>query len=201
MEASSCKRLIFLLFAVVLFISQTQPLVTAAKDSGGQANTNFVRKKCSITTYPSLCLNKLMPYASSVKANFTKLCKEALNVATKGARDASIIVSNLKKQKGISKYEAAAIKDCIEDVKDAMYEFKRAIEAMGHLGDGDKEFQLSNAKTYASAAITNADSCTDGISDNRKVNPKVKDAINRSMAVIIRLGSNALSLINHVYEY
>ncbi|XP_055827558.1 pectinesterase inhibitor 4-like [Solanum dulcamara] len=195
--ASSCKSLILLLCAIVLLFSQTQLLVTAAKDSG-QANINFIKTKCRTTTYPSLCLKTLIPYASSVKANSTKLCKEALNVATKGARDSSIIVSNLKKQNGISRYEAAAIKDCIEDVKDAMYELKRAFEAMGRLGDKDKEFQLANAKTYASAAITDADSCTDGFSDYRKVNQKVQDAINRSMAVIIRLGSNALSLINHL---
>lgn len=198
--ANSCKSLILYLFAIVVFFSQTQVLVTAAKDSR-QANTNFVKTKCKVTTYPSLCLKTLIPYASSVKANSTNLCKQALNVATKGARDASTIVSNLKKQKGISQYEAAALKDCIEDVQDAMYELKRAFEAMGHLGDKDKEFQLSNAKTYASAAITDADSCTGGLSDYSKVNPKVMDTINRSMSVIIRLTSNALSLINHLYEY
>uniref|UniRef100_M1AQK7 Pectinesterase inhibitor domain-containing protein n=1 Tax=Solanum tuberosum TaxID=4113 RepID=M1AQK7_SOLTU len=163
--ASSCKILILLqLFSIVLFFSQTHLLVTAAKDSG-QANTNFVKTKCKITTYPSLCLKTLIPYASSVKANSTKLCKEALNVATKGARDASTIVLNLKKQKGITRSEAAAIKDCIEDVKDAVYELKRAVDAIGHLGDKDKAFQLANAKTYASAAITDADSCTDGLTD------------------------------------
>ncbi|PHT53277.1 hypothetical protein CQW23_07739 [Capsicum baccatum] len=35
---------------------------------------------------------------------------------------------------------------------------------MGHLSDEDKELQLSNAKTYASLVITDADSCTDGFS-------------------------------------
>ncbi|XP_015069092.1 pectinesterase inhibitor 4-like [Solanum pennellii] len=194
--ASSCQSLIFLLFSIVLFLSQTHVLVTAAKDS----NTNFVKTKCQITTYPSLCVKTLIPYASSVKTNSTKLCKEALNVATKGARDATAIVLNLKKQKGITRYEAAAIKDCIEDVKDAVYELKLAVEAIGHLGDKDKAFQLANAKTYASAAITDADSCTGGLTDQGKVNPKVMDAISRSMAVVIKLSSNALSLINHIYE-
>ncbi|KAK4350749.1 hypothetical protein RND71_030062 [Anisodus tanguticus] len=199
MKVSTRKGLLLPLLAIVLFISQTQPLATAAKDSR-PAYTNFVKTKCNVTTYPSLCLKTLTPYASSVKINSTKLCIVALNVAIKGARDASVIVSNLKKQKGISRYEAAAIRDCIEDVNDGVYELKLAVEAMGHLGDKDKEFQLSNAKMYASAVITDADSCTDGFND-RKVNPKVKDVINRSMAVIIRLGSNALSLINHLYDY
>ncbi|XP_060206311.1 pectinesterase inhibitor 4-like [Lycium barbarum] len=196
MEASTSKNLIFPLLVIVLFISQTQPLATAAKSSG-PAYTNFVKTKCNITTYPSLCQKTLMPYASYVQSNSTKLCIAGLNVATKGARDASVIVSNLTKQKGISRYEADAIKDCIEDVKDSVYELKLAVEAMGHLGDKDKEFQLSNAKTYASAAITDADSCTDGFSD-RKVNLKVKDMVDRCMSVVIRLSSNALSLINHL---
>ncbi|OIT36388.1 PREDICTED: 21 kDa protein-like [Nicotiana attenuata] len=193
MEAySACKSLMLTLLTIVLFISLTQPAVTAAKDSN-TAYTNFVKTKCNITTYPSLCQKTLIPYASSVKSNSTKLCIQALNVAIKGARDASVIVSRQKEQKGIT-----AIKDCMEDVKDAVYELKLAVEAMGHLGDEDKEFQLANAKTYASAVITDADSCTDGFSE-RKVNPDVKDIINRSMSVIIKLSSNALSLINHLY--
>ncbi|XP_016443465.1 pectinesterase inhibitor 4-like [Nicotiana tabacum] len=198
MEAySTWKSLMFRLLATVLYISLTHPAVTEAKDSK-PAYTNFVKTKCKITTYPSLCQKTLIPYASSVKSNSTILCIKALNVAIKGARDASVIVSRQKEQKGITRYEAAAIKDCMEDVKDAVYELKLAVEAMGHLGGEDKEFQLSNAKTYASAVITDADSCTDGFS-GRKVNPDVKDIINRSMAVIIKLSSNALSLINHLY--
>ncbi|OIT02702.1 21 kda protein [Nicotiana attenuata] len=197
MEVSTCKSLMLPLLAIVLFISLTQPAVTAAKDSK-TAYTNFVKTKCNITTYPSLCQKTLVPYASSVKSNSTILCITALNVAIKGARDASVIVSRQKEQKGITRYEAAAIKDCMEDVKDAVYELKLAVEAMGHLGDENKEFQLANAKTYASAVITDADSCTDGFS-GRKVNPDVKDIINRSMSVIIKLSSNALSLINHLY--
>ncbi|KAJ8552781.1 hypothetical protein K7X08_020174 [Anisodus acutangulus] len=172
MEVSTSKSLMLPLLAVLLFISQTQPIARAAKSSP-LAYTNFVKTKCNITTYPSLCLKTLTPYASSVKTNSTKLCVAALNVAIKGARDAFVIVLNLKKQKGISLYEAAAIKDCIEDVKDGVYELKLAVEAMGHLGDEDKEFQLSNAKTYASAVITDADSCTDGFNDRKSTNAKL----------------------------
>ncbi|KAK6794304.1 hypothetical protein RDI58_007757 [Solanum bulbocastanum] len=80
----------------------------------------------------------------------------------------------------------------------SVYELKQAVDAMGHLGDKDKEFQLANAKTYASSVITDADSCTDGFS-GRKVNPTVKKMINSSMANITKLASNALALINHLY--
>ncbi|XP_059306867.1 pectinesterase inhibitor 4-like [Lycium ferocissimum] len=193
---SACKSLMLPLLAIVLFISLAQA-ATSAKASK-PAYTNFVITKCNITIYPSLCQNTLIPYASSVKVNSTKLCKAALDVTIKGAKNASVTVSTLKKKKGITKIEASIIKDCIEDVKDAVYELKLAVEAMGHLGDEDKEFQLANAKTYASAVITDADSCTEGLSE-RKVNPTVKKMINSSMANITRLASNALALINHLY--
>ncbi|XP_009779277.1 pectinesterase inhibitor 4-like [Nicotiana tabacum] len=194
---STCKSMMLPLLAIVLFISLTQPAATAAKVSR-PAYTNFVKTKCNITTYPSLCQKTLIPYASSVKINSTRLCKAALNVAISGARSATVAVSGLKKKKGITKTEAAAIKDCFEDVKDAIYELKLAVDAMGHLGDKDKEFQLANAKTYASAVITDADSCTEGFS-GRKVNPAVKKIVNSCMANITKLASNALALINHLY--
>ncbi|MCD9646122.1 hypothetical protein HAX54_035674 [Datura stramonium] len=196
MEMSASKSLILPLLTIALFVSLAQP-ATAAKASR-PAYTNFVKTKCNTTTYSSLCQKTLIPYASSVKTNSTKLCKAALDVTIKGAKNASLTVSALKKQKGITRTEASIIKDCIEDVKDAVYELKLAVEAMGHLSDEDKEFQLSNAKTYASAVITDADSCTDGFS-GRKVNPAVKKMINSCMANITKLASNALALINHLY--
>ncbi|CAN4080829.1 unnamed protein product [Withania somnifera] len=183
---SICKRLILPLLAIALFISLSQK-ATAAKASW-PAYTNFVKTKCNVTTYASLCQKTLIPYASSVKTNSTKLCKAALDVTIKGAKNAS----------GITRIEVSIIKDCIEDVKDAVYELKLAIEAMGHLDDEDKEFQLANAKTYASAVITDADSCIDGFS-GRKVNPAVKKMINTCMENITKLASNALALINHLY--
>ncbi|XP_006362122.1 21 kDa protein-like [Solanum tuberosum] len=193
MEVSICKGFILPLLTIVLFISLSQTATAA-----NEAYTNFIKTKCNVTTYISLCQKTLIPYASSVKTNSTKLCKAALDVTIKGAKNTSTTVSTLKKQKGITRIEASIIKDCIEDVKDAVYELKQAVDAMGHLGDKDKEFQLANAKTYASSVITDADSCTDGFS-GRKVNPTVKKMINSSMANITKLASNALALINHLF--
>ncbi|KAM3238519.1 hypothetical protein P3L10_013551 [Capsicum annuum] len=104
----------------------------------------------------------------------------------------------LGKNKRISKYEATAIKDCIGDLKDAVYELKETLGAMGHLNDTDKDFQWDNAKTYASAVISDATSCLDGFSD-RKVNSSVKTTISDAISYVTRLASNALAFINHLY--
>ncbi|GFP80714.1 21 kDa protein, partial [Phtheirospermum japonicum] len=72
----------------------------------------------------------------------------------------------------------------IGDLKDAVGELKQTAAAMGHLRDGDRKFQWANAKTYGSAAITDADTCLDEVLE-RKVNPVVKKKI-RAVLVGLR---------------
>ncbi|KAL2527069.1 Plant invertase/pectin methylesterase inhibitor superfamily protein [Abeliophyllum distichum] len=150
------------------------------------------------TTYPPLCVKILTPYAPSVGTKPLKLCNAALTAAILAARNTSATVSNIAKQSGLALYDAKAIKDCIGDMKDAVYELKLTLNAMGHLNDPDKDFQWANAKTWASAALTDMDSCMDGLS-GRKVNPVVKKKIRSSITGVQKLISNALSLINHLY--
>ncbi|KAL3834601.1 hypothetical protein ACJIZ3_009337 [Penstemon smallii] len=160
--------------------------------------TNFIKKSCYTTTYPSLCVKTLTPYASVVKTNSLKLCNTALNVAIQTTNNCSATVSKLTSQKGITRPEAHVIKDCIGELKDAVYELKQTVNAMKHLGDGDREFQWANAKTYASAAITDADTCIDGFTE-RKVSLVVRNKIKSCISGVEKHISNSLSLINHLY--
>ncbi|KAA8539806.1 hypothetical protein F0562_026498 [Nyssa sinensis] len=105
----------------------------------------------------------------------------------------------LAQQKGITTIEAAAIRDCIENIGDSIDEIKQSLEAMGNLETAaDKKFQMANVKTWMSAAITDEDTCTDGFADGRKVSANVKNKIRKSILNLAKLTSNALSLINHL---
>lgn len=181
---------ILTLLIVVLTSHNIKPISGAA--------TNFIKKSCSTTTYPSLCVKTLGPYASSVGTNPLKLCKVALKVAVQATTNCSATVTKLSKQKGIGRPEALAIKDCIGDLKDAVNELKDTLTAMGNLGHADKDFQWANAKTYASAAITDADTCVDGFLD-RKLNAAVKKKIKNCVSGVEKQISNSLALINHLY--
>ncbi|TMW97289.1 hypothetical protein EJD97_005849 [Solanum chilense] len=187
------KKLTKTLLPILLLL-----LVCTISQAQGNINSNYIKSKCNITTYPSLCLNTLLPYASYVQTNPIKLCDTALDIAIGSAKNTSHMVSELGKNKGITKYETAAIKDCISDLKDAVYELKETLGAMNHLNDTDKDFQWDNAKTYASAVISDANSCLDGFSD-RKVNPDVKAKISDAISYVTKLASNALAFINHLY--
>lgn len=84
-------------------------------------------------------------------------------------------------------------------MQDSVYELKQSLQAMSKLKGDDKEFQMANAKTWVSAAITDEDTCMDGFT-GRKVNAAVKYKIKNGILGVMRLSSNALSLINKL-EY
>ncbi|KAL6503838.1 hypothetical protein OROGR_025761 [Orobanche gracilis] len=172
----------------ILIISQTHRTTA----------TSFILQSCNTTLYPSLCAKTLTPYASAVKTNPLKLCSVALAVAIHAPENCTASVTKLKKQKGVGGGpEAGAIKDCIGVMKDAVSELNQTVNAMGHLGDADREFQLSNAKTYASAAITDMETCVDGFRDE-KVNQVVTKEIRSCISDVEQLISIALSLINQL---
>ncbi|KAA8533843.1 hypothetical protein F0562_031360 [Nyssa sinensis] len=161
-------------------------------------STDFIKTSCNSTTYPSLCYKSLSSYASSVQTDPRNLCDAALTVTIQAARNTTKLVSQISRQKGITKTEAGAIEDCIENIGDSIDELKQSLKAMGNLGSaGDTEFQMANIKTWVSAAITDENTCTDGFS-GRKVSAAVKNNIRDSIVNLAKLTSNALSLINQL---
>lgn len=184
----------FIVTTLVL-ISFLQPTSTSSPKFP-KAYLNFIKTSCNSTTYPSLCYKTLSPYAGSIKTSYLKLCYLALSVTIKAARNTSTMVSNLAKQKGLVSAEASAIRDCIVNIQDSVDELQQTLRAMANLRGADKEFQLANAKTWASAAITDEDTCMEGFS-GRKVSAAVKKKVKSSILGVSKLNSNALSLINH----
>ncbi|KAG9142278.1 hypothetical protein Leryth_007708 [Lithospermum erythrorhizon] len=62
---------------------------------------------------------------------------------------------------------------------------------------GSLRFQMSNVQTWLSAAMTNEDTCMDGLSDvpNLVIKEDVMDRVNKAMHVT----SNALALVINSY--
>ncbi|KAG2711096.1 hypothetical protein I3760_04G061200 [Carya illinoinensis] len=204
MEAYSTLTILILMNLLFLIsnIPTTLAATSASSSVSTKSYTTYIQTACNSTTYPLVCYSSLSPYASKIKGNPQKLCITALSVAAKAARNASSTISKLSKQKGLTRSEAAVIKDCIENVKDSIDELKQSLNEMGHLGAGgsDVQFQISNIKTWVSAAITDVSTCTDGL-EEQKVSATVKNKITRSILNVDRPTSNALSLINSHYSY
>ncbi|KAJ0909796.1 putative pectinesterase [Helianthus annuus] len=189
-------------FFTILFLTTFLSFQLSFSSSTQAAQQNkystFIKSSCNSATYPSQCVKYLLPYASAVKTNPLSLVKVALHTTLRSANATLYTVTQLYKTKSITKWEAAVLKDCIEDIKDTMDELKSSIKEISSIPKSkDKHFAISNAQTWTSAAITDENSCLDGFSD-RKVNQAIKQKIRNSIVNLARVSSNALYLINHL---
>ncbi|XP_061348732.1 pectinesterase inhibitor 4-like [Gastrolobium bilobum] len=163
-----------------------------------QTFRTYVTTSCKSTTYPSICYQSLSPYASKIGANPLKLCNISLTLALKGAHSASSTISKLLKSNNLTHYAEQVVKDCFGNVKDSIGQLQDSLHEMGHLNNViDKEFQISNMKTWVSASITNDETCSDGF-DEMNVDANVRDKIRKIVLNVARKTSNALYFINNL---
>ncbi|KAH8486443.1 hypothetical protein H0E87_025451 [Populus deltoides] len=160
-----------LLLAFLLCISLAD--ATTTKNSS-ETYTNYLKKACNSTLYPQLCFESLSSYTSTIKTNDLKLSTKALTVTLKAASNTSKLLTSLSKGGNLSMTEAGIIKDCIDEMGDSIDMLKQSLKALGSLnGTSDHvQFQISNIKTWMSAALTDETTCTDGIAE-RKISDEV----------------------------
>ncbi|XP_076883877.1 pectinesterase inhibitor 4-like [Bidens hawaiensis] len=186
---------------IILFLTTFLSSHVSSSTPNAQQNkySTFVKTSCSSATYPAACVKALLPYAATVKSNPIRLVTVALSTTIKSANATLSTITRLSKTKQITKWEAAVLKDCVGDIKDSMDEIKSSIkEISGIPKSADKHFAISNAQTWTSAAITDENSCLDGFSDRKTMNPVIKQKIRNSIVNLARVSSNALYLINHL---
>ena len=101
-------------------------------------------------------------------------------------------LSGLKKKR-----ERVALSDCIEQIYDSVDELSKTLGELKHLREETFGWQMSNAQTWVSAALTNEDTCLDGF---HEVESKAKDDLKRKITNVARVTSNALYMINRLDE-
>ena len=90
----------------------------------------------------------------------------------------------------------SALHDCAEQLSDSVDNLRRSLSELRHLHKSTFRLQMSNALTWVSAAMTDADTCLDGLGPTT-YGPdvaKLKHKVNR----VVRITSNALYMINRL---
>jgi pectinesterase inhibitor-like protein len=159
----------------------------------------YIKNSCNSTTYPYICYKSLSPYASTIEKDRLKLCNVSLSVALKAARGASSAVSKLlnNNDNKLSSIGEEVVQDCFSNLEDSIEQLQDSLDAMTNLdSDFDREFQISNIKTWVSSAITNDQTCYDGF-DEMNVDSTIRDKIRSKVLNVARKTSNALYFINN----
>ncbi|KAL3714054.1 hypothetical protein ACJRO7_006061 [Eucalyptus globulus] len=212
MESSTCKnqsssspptipRLALAISTTAIFtlFSIAQPCAASSGLDPFPSYTEFIKTSCGFTIYPDVCYQTLSPYASTIQTSPKEMANAALLVTLDGALSASNMVSRLSNAGGLSKREARAVIDCVETMSDSVDEIRQSLVAMKTLDGPEFETNMSDIRTWVSAALTDEDTCMDGfqergISNNKKVEGPIRSSIVR----VAQLTSNALALINRL---
>ncbi|XP_021721847.1 pectinesterase inhibitor 7-like [Chenopodium quinoa] len=158
--------------------------------------TDFLKRSCKSTLYPELCYNSLSTYASDIQKNPHMLANAALLVTLATTRTTTAMISRMSNGPGIRPREAGAMKDCLEELNDAVSELQKSIKEMNHIKDSKRVgLMMNDIQTWVSAALTDADTCTAGF-DGKVMDGKLKSVVRGKIVTICHLTSNSLALIN-----
>lgn len=168
----------------------------------GPISGDFIRTNCDSTLYPELCYHSLAGYANAVQSDPGRLARVAVGVSLSRAKRMALYVANLTHEADYSadRRAASALHDCFSVLGDAIDQIRESLDQMRTLtgsGGGQEElrFQLSNVQTWMSAALTNEDTCVDGLDDVAAGSPIKADVSDRILKVK-EVTSNALALVN-----
>ncbi|PIN20063.1 Pectinesterase [Handroanthus impetiginosus] len=176
-----------------LFILLLSPMLSTSH-SANAAKQDLVRQSCVHATYPKVCLRTLSSYGGAARTT-RDLAQVAVRVSLAHVREVSDFLSQLK---GSGRREQGALNDCVAQMGDTVEELRKTLTALQHLQRGaDFRWQMSNAETWVSAALTNEDTCLDGF---KEINGKVRSDVRRKITNVARITSNALYLINLLDE-
>ncbi|KAJ4870851.1 Plant invertase/pectin methylesterase inhibitor superfamily protein [Raphanus sativus] len=172
---------------------------TTTGDGSNNAAEDIVHSSCVHASYPSLCIRTLSTYSGPTITNRRELAQAAVKVSLSHAEAAAKKLAAVRETVG-KKREKAAVVDCVEMIGDSVDELSRTLSALKRLrvsGGSVNEFrwQMSNAQTWASAALTDDDTCLDGF---QGIDGEVKSEVKEWMTKVARVTSNALYMINQL---
>lgn len=195
----------FFLFFTLLIITRTSaawpPAAPPKASSNGDTATNstdFIRTSCQATLYPELCFASFARYALSVHQNPVRLAHIAARVTFFQIHSTTSHVSAYLHGSSTER-EAAALEDCVYSLGNAADQTRRSAAEIGKLDrkpvGPEVAWRVSNAQTWMSAALTNEETCTDGL-DKVDVREQVKADVFSRVGRAKQYTSNALALVN-----
>ncbi|KAK1302269.1 hypothetical protein QJS10_CPB12g01557 [Acorus calamus] len=182
----------------------TSPSPSPAPSTPTQTDpsSDFIRTSCAATLYPSLCFKSLSPYSDAIQQNPTRLTIVAVSLALSRARSLSAHLGSPSLPFDPS--SASALRDCCSVVSDAVDQLRKSESELRKVGsetkreEDDVAWEISNVKTWMSAALTNEDTCVDGFAAAPEGEVK-KDVTVRAVKVK-KVTSVALSLVNSLAD-
>ncbi|KAK9989826.1 hypothetical protein SO802_030065 [Lithocarpus litseifolius] len=140
----------------------------------------LVRSSCENASYPNICIRTLSSYTGPAKTP-KDLAQAAVKLSLSQAKRVSNYLAQVSEAEDlkISKRQRGALSDCVEQISESVEELRQTLSELKHLRVETFRWQMSNAETWVSAALTYEDTCLDGFQgvDGNKLKSDVKRKI------------------------
>ncbi|GLJ10951.1 hypothetical protein SUGI_0138680 [Cryptomeria japonica] len=160
-----------------------------------QTSSKLMTAVCNVTLYPEKCISSLSSYPGSSKLGFKDLVDAAMVVALREAQKVLPLVSNLTQQI-TDPVEQQALNDCEELID-------KTIDQLNSSNDDLKNFNFNSltdpsgdARTWLSAALTNLDTCVEGLANTSSSQAKAQ--MQSMVQNLTELTSNCLAIISNI---
>ncbi|KAJ8554309.1 hypothetical protein K7X08_024987 [Anisodus acutangulus] len=184
-RSSNLKLLI--IFATILLIASlisVAILVGVRHKAGNRIDkpSQAMARTCSRTLYPSLCLNSLINYPGANSASDNDLVHISVNLTLQRFGKALYMASDINNLQ-MNTHIRSAYDDCLELLAESVDLLSLSLTS--------PPGSTHDVMTWLSAALTNQDTCTDGLID---VTGSVKDQMSENLKDMSELVSNALAI-------
>ncbi|XP_052187567.1 probable pectinesterase/pectinesterase inhibitor 34 [Diospyros lotus] len=174
----------FLIVVSAVSFSLVVGLRTRASEPGLRRRATLaISRTCSRTQYPDLCVESLLDFPGSLSASERDLVHISVNM-TLQRFDKALYVSSAISNLAMDAHVRSAYEDCLELLEDSVDQLSRSLASVA---GGSTQDVL----TWLSAALTNHDTCTDGLAE---VSGYVKDHVGERLRDLSELVSNCLAI-------
>lgn len=151
---------------------------------------------CAVTRYPDSCFSSISSLNKPLTANPLNFFNLSLQATVRELSNLTSLPKELI-SKSNDKPTESALKDCISLFDEALSQLNRSFELM-KVGPGEKvltEMKISDIQTWISAAITDQDTCLEGIGEIGSTVPnEFKVKVQKSQECM----SNSLAILNNI---
>nr|QIR83170.1 pectin methylesterase 12 [Cunninghamia lanceolata] len=186
--------LVAIIVVVAVAVVRSKSSSKDEEPSQMQTSSKAMTAICNVTLYPDRCISSLSSYPGASKLGPKDLFDIAVVVALGEAQKALPLVSNLPQQI-TDPMQKQAINDCEELIEET-------IEQLSSSNDDLKNFKLKSlmepsgdVRTWLSAALTNLDTCVNGLADT--ASSEAKAQIQSIVENLTELTSNSLAIVNN----
>ncbi|KAK8931446.1 Pectinesterase 3 [Platanthera zijinensis] len=171
--------------AHLLLIPLFLPFISFAH-SASTTPSSLVITSCAHARYPDLCVHTLAPSAARTPS---ALAVDAVSAAASSAHNAVSFLRSLPSP------PPPAVRDCAEQLSDSRDQLSRAAAEIRRLRPENSRWQLDNALTWASAALTDDDTCLDAV---RRLPAAAHLPVSAHVSEARRVACNALYLVSRL---